>query len=100
VRILGCRVAGEFGEHRFAGVLAAAPGRSSATFRWSAASWSAPRGGRRSAPGCWRSSSTGGDYLDTGTPATYLAANLHAAASTGGNLIDPTASVTAPCSGR
>jgi hypothetical protein len=35
-----------------------------------------------------------GDYLDTGTPATYLAANLHAAG--GGNLIDPTAIVSAP----
>lgn len=35
----------------------------------------------------------GGVYLDTGTPADYLAANLHAAA--GRNLIDPTAIVTA-----
>ncbi len=33
-----------------------------------------------------------GTYLDTGTPADYLAANLHAAA--GGSLIDPTAEVT------
>ncbi|MFI7597643.1 sugar phosphate nucleotidyltransferase [Actinoplanes sp. NPDC049681] len=32
-----------------------------------------------------------GTYIDTGTPATYLAANLHAAA---GGLIDPTATVT------
>jgi N-acetyl-alpha-D-muramate 1-phosphate uridylyltransferase len=34
-----------------------------------------------------------GEYLDTGTPATYLAANLHAAG--GKNLIDPTATVAA-----
>ncbi|MBG0568152.1 nucleotidyltransferase family protein [Actinoplanes aureus] len=33
-----------------------------------------------------------GFYLDTGTPADYLAANLHAAA--GGSLIDPSATVT------
>jgi NDP-sugar pyrophosphorylase family protein len=33
-----------------------------------------------------------GTYIDTGTPADYLAANLHAAA--GSSLIDPTASVT------
>jgi N-acetyl-alpha-D-muramate 1-phosphate uridylyltransferase len=33
-----------------------------------------------------------GTYLDTGTPADYLAANLHAAA--GGSLVDPTAEVT------
>ncbi len=32
-----------------------------------------------------------GDYIDTGTPADYLAANLHAAA--GRSLIDPTADV-------
>lgn len=31
-----------------------------------------------------------GDYIDTGTPADYLAANLHAAAG----LVDPTATVT------
>jgi NDP-sugar pyrophosphorylase family protein len=37
-----------------------------------------------------------GTYLDTGTPETYLAANLHAAArSAGGSLVDPTARVTA-----
>ncbi|GIJ68707.1 nucleotidyltransferase family protein [Virgisporangium ochraceum] len=35
-----------------------------------------------------------GTYLDTGTPATYLAANLHAAGD--GSLVDPTAEVTAP----
>ncbi|GIJ61523.1 nucleotidyltransferase family protein [Virgisporangium aurantiacum] len=35
-----------------------------------------------------------GTYLDTGTPETYLAANLHAAAP--GSLVDPTAVVTAP----
>ncbi|MEQ4302127.1 sugar phosphate nucleotidyltransferase [Plantactinospora sp. B6F1] len=33
-----------------------------------------------------------GRYLDTGTPADYLAANLHAAG--GGSLVDPTAEVT------
>lgn len=36
-----------------------------------------------------------GTYLDTGTPADYLAANLHAAA--GGNLVDPSATVTGDC---
>ncbi|GAB2940224.1 hypothetical protein GCM10027280_30790 [Micromonospora polyrhachis] len=36
-----------------------------------------------------------GTYLDTGTPADYLAANLHAAA--GENLIHPTATVTGAC---
>lgn len=36
-----------------------------------------------------------GTYLDCGTPADYLAANLHAAG--GGSLIDPTATVTGPC---
>ncbi|GAB3150399.1 hypothetical protein GCM10027290_37930 [Micromonospora sonneratiae] len=36
-----------------------------------------------------------GTYLDTGTPADYLAANLHAAG--GGNLIHPTATVTGTC---
>lgn len=33
-----------------------------------------------------------GTYIDTGTPADYLSANLHAAA--GGSLVDPTATVT------
>ncbi|BFU46120.1 hypothetical protein KRMM14A1004_43570 [Krasilnikovia sp. MM14-A1004] len=36
-----------------------------------------------------------GLYLDTGTPADYLAANLHAAGD--GSLIDPTATVTGRC---
>jgi hypothetical protein len=36
-----------------------------------------------------------GTYLDTGTPAGYLAANLHAA--DGGSLIHPTATVTGTC---
>ncbi|MFG1890659.1 NDP-sugar synthase [Micromonospora sp. NPDC049051] len=36
-----------------------------------------------------------GTFLDTGTPADYLAANLHAAG--GGNLVDPTATVTGRC---
>ncbi|MEV8507603.1 sugar phosphate nucleotidyltransferase [Actinoplanes sp. NPDC051475] len=37
-----------------------------------------------------------GVYIDTGTPATYLAANLHAA---GDGLIDPTATVTGHADG-
>ncbi|MCO1599042.1 sugar phosphate nucleotidyltransferase [Micromonospora sp. RHAY321] len=36
-----------------------------------------------------------GTFYDTGTPADYLAANLHAAA--GGALVDPSASVTGRC---
>lgn len=36
-----------------------------------------------------------GTYLDTGTPETYLAANLHAAGA--GNLIHPDATVTGDC---
>jgi NDP-sugar pyrophosphorylase family protein len=36
-----------------------------------------------------------GDYIDTGTPADYLAANLHAAAGTA--LIDDAATVTGRC---
>jgi MurNAc alpha-1-phosphate uridylyltransferase len=36
-----------------------------------------------------------GTYLDTGTPRDYLAANLHAAGDR--TLIDPSATVTAPC---
>ena len=36
-----------------------------------------------------------GTFFDTGTPADYLAANLHAAG--GGNLVDPTATVTGRC---
>jgi N-acetyl-alpha-D-muramate 1-phosphate uridylyltransferase len=39
----------------------------------------------------------GGAYVDTGTARDYLAANLHAAA--GGNLVDPTASVTGQLDG-
>ncbi|MEV1330058.1 sugar phosphate nucleotidyltransferase [Micromonospora costi] len=35
-----------------------------------------------------------GTFYDTGTPADYLAANLHAA---GGNLVDPAATVTGRC---
>jgi mannose-1-phosphate guanylyltransferase/MurNAc alpha-1-phosphate uridylyltransferase len=38
-----------------------------------------------------------GVYIDTGTPADYLAANRHAAA--GGNLVDASAEVTAPVAG-
>ncbi|MFG1952530.1 sugar phosphate nucleotidyltransferase [Micromonospora sp. NPDC048830] len=37
----------------------------------------------------------GGTFYDTGTPADYLAANLHAAGD--GNLVDPTATVTGRC---
>ncbi|RAO07504.1 nucleotidyltransferase family protein [Micromonospora noduli] len=36
-----------------------------------------------------------GTFFDTGTPADYLAANLHAAA--GGVLVEETATVTGPC---
>ncbi|WP_405105984.1 NTP transferase domain-containing protein [Micromonospora sp. NBC_01405] len=36
-----------------------------------------------------------GTFYDTGTPADYLAANLHAAG--GGNLVDPSATVTGRC---
>lgn len=36
-----------------------------------------------------------GTFIDTGTPADYLAANLHAAGD--GGLIDPAATVTGPC---
>ncbi|PZF99355.1 sugar phosphate nucleotidyltransferase [Micromonospora deserti] len=36
-----------------------------------------------------------GVFYDTGTPADYLAANLHAAG--GGSLVDPTATVTGRC---
>ncbi|MDG4782890.1 NTP transferase domain-containing protein [Micromonospora sp. WMMD961] len=36
-----------------------------------------------------------GAFFDTGTPADYLAANLHAAA--GGSLVDPSATVTGRC---
>ncbi|MCX5066455.1 sugar phosphate nucleotidyltransferase [Micromonospora lupini] len=36
-----------------------------------------------------------GTFYDTGTPADYLAANLHAAA--GGALVDPSATVTGSC---
>ena len=38
-----------------------------------------------------------GFYLDTGTPADYLAANLHAAGPTG--LVDPTAEITGTATG-
>lgn len=37
----------------------------------------------------------GGTYVDTGTPADYLAANLHAAGA--GSLVDGTATVTGRC---
>jgi NDP-sugar pyrophosphorylase family protein len=54
----------------------------------------------------WRPAEAAGDleligydgvYIDTGTPADYLAANLHAAA--GGNLIAPDADIAAPVVG-
>ncbi|MEV4637340.1 NTP transferase domain-containing protein [Actinoplanes sp. NPDC049548] len=53
----------------------------------------------------WRPAEAAGDlelipyegvYIDTGTPATYLAANLHAA---GGSLVDPAATVTGHADG-
>jgi NDP-sugar pyrophosphorylase family protein len=95
VRILGVPGGREFGEHRFAGF---------SLLPWTVVRDLPVERGElvRTA---WRPAERAGllevveyrgDYLDTGTPATYLAANLHAAASTGGNLIDPTASVTAP----
>jgi MurNAc alpha-1-phosphate uridylyltransferase len=38
-----------------------------------------------------------GFFRDTGTPAGYVAANVHAARAAGGNLIAPDAVVTGPC---
>ena len=93
VRILGLPGGREFGEHRFAG--------------FSLLPWTVvrdlPLERGELVRTAWRPAERAGllevvayrgDYLDTGTPATYLAANLHAAG--GGNLVDPAAVVTAP----
>lgn len=93
VRILGVAGGREFGAHRFAGfsllpwsIVRDLPVERGELVR---TAWRpAERAGLLEVVG-YR-----GDYLDTGTPATYLAANLHAAG--GGSLVDPTAVVTAP----
>ncbi|MFY1672333.1 nucleotidyltransferase family protein [Plantactinospora sp. WMMB334] len=96
VRLLGQPVAGparpgDFGRHRFAGFsllpwarvrdLPAEPAELVRTV-WRPAE----------AAGALEVVEFSGRYLDTGTPADYLAANLHAAC--GGSLVDPTAEVT------
>lgn len=96
VRLLGKRVAGparpgDFGRHRFAG--------------FSLLPWSRvrdlPAEPAELVRTVWRPAEAAGElevvefagtYLDTGTPADYLAANLHAAGD--GSLVDPTATVT------
>ena len=60
-------------------VLAAALAGGRATCRSSAATWSARCGGRPRRPARLEVVEYRGHYLDTGTPADYLAANLHAA---------------------
>lgn len=98
VRILGRPAApgqpGEFGAYRFAGF-------SLLPWRYTRSLTAEPDELWRTV---WRPAEAAGElevvpfagtYLDTGTPADYLAANLHAAAGT--NLIDPTATVTGPC---
>jgi N-acetyl-alpha-D-muramate 1-phosphate uridylyltransferase len=93
VRILGVPGGREFGEHRFAGfsllpwaVVRDLPVERGELVR---TAWRpAERAGLLEVVG-YR-----GDYLDTGTPATYLAANLHAAGPA--SLIDPASVVTAP----
>jgi hypothetical protein len=93
VRVLGVPGGREFGEHRFAGF---------SLLPWTVVRDLPVERGElvRTA---WRPAERAGllevveyrgDYLDTGTPATYLAANLHAAG--GANLVDPSAVVTAP----
>jgi len=93
VRLLGVPGGREFGEHRFAGF---------SLLPWTVVRDLPVERGElvRTA---WRPAERAGllevveyrgDYLDTGTPATYLAANLHAAG--GANLIDPSAVVAAP----
>ncbi|MEE6260535.1 nucleotidyltransferase family protein [Plantactinospora sonchi] len=97
VRLLGQPVAGparpgDFGNHRFAG--------------FSLLPWSRvvdlPTDPAELVRTVWRPAEAAGElevvefvgtYLDTGTPADYLAANLHAAG--GGSLVDPSATVTA-----
>lgn len=95
VRLLGVAGGREFGKHRFAGfsllpwdVVRDLPVERGELVR---TAW---RPAERA--GLLEVVEYRGDYLDTGTPATYLAANLHAAALTGGSLIDPAAVVTAP----
>lgn len=89
----GAEARGEFGDHRFAGF---------SLLPWTVVRDLPVERGElvRTA---WRPAERAGalevvpfrgTYLDTGTPATYLAANLHAAG--GGVLIDPSAVVTAP----
>lgn len=96
VRLLGRPVTGpsrpgDFGRHRFAG--------------FSLLPWSRVRGlpvtPTELVRTVWRPAEAAGElevveftgtYLDTGTPADYLAANLHAAGA--GSLLDPTATVT------
>ncbi|MFY1686963.1 nucleotidyltransferase family protein [Plantactinospora sp. WMMB782] len=96
VRLLGQPVdgppqPGDFGRHRFAG--------------FSLLPWSRvhdlPVEPTELVHTVWRPAEAAGElevvefsgrYLDTGTPADYLAANLHAAG--GGSLLDPTAEVT------
>ncbi|MFB9236220.1 NDP-sugar synthase [Plantactinospora siamensis] len=98
VRLLGVPASGpepaEFSGHRFAG-FSLIPARY--LDRLSGAEPNLVRA-------VWRPAEAAGDleivpfagtYLDTGTPADYLAANLHAAG--GRNLIDPTATVTGSC---
>ena len=99
VRLLGVPArdgqAAEFGRHRFAGfsllpwadvaTIAAEPGNLVRT------TWRpAERAGRLTVV------EYQGRYLDTGTPADYLAANLHAASVRGGCVIAPDATVTGP----
>jgi NDP-sugar pyrophosphorylase family protein len=95
VRILGVPGGREFGSHRFAGF---------SLLPWSIVRDLPVERGElvRTA---WRPAERAGllevveyrgTYIDTGTPGTYLAANLHAAATGGGCLIDPSAVVTAP----
>jgi N-acetyl-alpha-D-muramate 1-phosphate uridylyltransferase len=96
VRILGVPGGDEFSGHRFAGfsllpwrVVRDLPVERSELVR---TAWRpAERAGRLAVV------PYAGTYLDTGTPRTYLAANLHAAGAAGagaGGLIDPTAVVT------
>jgi NDP-sugar pyrophosphorylase family protein len=93
VRILGAPGGSEFGAHRFAGF---------SLLPWTVVRDLAVERGElvRTA---WRPAERAGllevveyrgVYLDTGTPARYLRANLHAAG--GANLIDPTAVIRAP----
>jgi NDP-sugar pyrophosphorylase family protein len=93
VRILGVAGGREFGAHRFAGF---------SLLPWTVVRDLPVERGELVFT-AWRPAERadrltvveyGGTYLDTGTPRTYLAANLLAAAD--GSLVDPTAVVTAP----